>query len=212
MSSKKISELTPKTTLADVDLVPIVDEEAMTIATKHITGANIKTEIRGTLPADVAALDGRLDTAETKIDTLQTDTTGLDTRLTTAEGDIDTLQSDVVTLDGRLDIAEPKITTLQGDVTTLTGRMTTAETNITGIQTTLGYKRKGTGNFGGYGSYTTITLNPALADTNYRVTIYPTADPGYVGGVWINNKATNSFRVNNSGSGVSAFEYAVEPY
>jgi hypothetical protein len=72
--------------------------------------------------------------------------------------------------------------------------------------------RKGTDNFAGYGSYTTITLSPAMPDTNYRVTIKPTADPGYVGGIWISDKATNSFRVNNSGSGISAFEWAAEAF
>lgn len=72
--------------------------------------------------------------------------------------------------------------------------------------------RKGTGNFAGQGSYTTITLSPAMSDTNYRVTIQPIADPGYVGEVWISDKTINSFRVNNSGSGVSAFEWAVEAF
>ena len=72
--------------------------------------------------------------------------------------------------------------------------------------------QKGTGNFGGYGSYTTVTLAPAMPDTNYRVTLYPTADPGYVGSIWVSDKATDSFRVNNSGSGVSAFEWSAGPY
>ena len=72
--------------------------------------------------------------------------------------------------------------------------------------------QSGSDNFGGYGSYTTITLSPAMADTDYRVLIRPTADPSAIGGVWISNKATNSFRVNNTGSGKSAFEWAVEPY
>ncbi len=72
--------------------------------------------------------------------------------------------------------------------------------------------QSGTDNFGGYGSYTTVALSPAMADTDYRVLIRPTADPSAVGEVWISDKATNSFRVNNTGSGVSAFEWAAEPY
>jgi len=72
--------------------------------------------------------------------------------------------------------------------------------------------QKGTDNFGGYGSYTTVTLSPAMPDTNYRVTINPTADSSEVGAVWISDKAVDSFRVNNTGSGVSAFEWSAEPY
>jgi len=72
--------------------------------------------------------------------------------------------------------------------------------------------RRGSENFAGVGSYTTVSLSPAMPDTNYRVTIMPTADPGYVGSVWVSDKAINSFRVNNSGSGVSAFEWAVEAF
>jgi len=88
--------------------------------------------------------------------------------------------------------------------------LTQAEFEATDSHNSLG--QSGTGNFAGYGSYTTVSLSPAMADTNYRVVLMPTQDPGYVGDVWINNKATNSFRVNNSGSGVTAFEWAVEPY
>lgn len=71
---------------------------------------------------------------------------------------------------------------------------------------------RGVDNFGGYGSYTTIALAPPLDNTDYRVVIIPTADPAMVGEVWISDKAVNSFRVNNTGSGVSAFEYFVVPY
>lgn len=42
MADLRISALDPKTTLGDVDLVPIVDVEATTDKTKYITGANIK--------------------------------------------------------------------------------------------------------------------------------------------------------------------------
>jgi hypothetical protein len=72
--------------------------------------------------------------------------------------------------------------------------------------------RSGNDSFGGYGSYTTITVSPAMPDTDYRVTITPTEDATEVGDVWISDKATNSFRVNNSGIGTSAFNWAVEGY
>lgn len=45
MASKKISELAAKTTLADADLIPIVDSEASPIETKKITVANAKTQL-----------------------------------------------------------------------------------------------------------------------------------------------------------------------
>jgi len=66
--------------------------------------------------------------------------------------------------------------------------------------------------FVGYGSYTTIALSPAMGDTDYRVNIYPIANSPEVGEVWISDKAVDSFRVNNTGSGVSTFEWSAEPY
>jgi hypothetical protein len=71
---------------------------------------------------------------------------------------------------------------------------------------------KGTGVFGGYGSYTTITFAKALGSTNYRPRVTPTADAGYVGNIWISDKTVNGFRVNNSGTGLTAFEWSVEVY
>ena len=88
--------------------------------------------------------------------------------------------------------------------------LTQAEFETAGSHAHLGQSSAST--FGGYGSYTTITLDPVMADTDYRVLIRPTADPSDVGEVWIDNKATNGFRVNNTGSGVSAFEWAAELY
>ncbi len=70
----------------------------------------------------------------------------------------------------------------------------------------------GTGNFAGYGSYTTINIGTTLSNTNYKVHITPTENPSYVGEIWISDKTVNSFRVNNTGSGVSAFEWAVEVF
>lgn len=72
--------------------------------------------------------------------------------------------------------------------------------------------RAGTSNFGGYGSYTTVTLSPAMPDTDYVVVITPNEDAGYVGEFYINNKTTNAFRVTNSGSGVSGFDWQAEAY
>jgi len=51
-----------------------------------------------------------------------------------------------------------------------------------------------------------------MGDTDYRVNIYPIANSPDVGEVWISDKAVDSFRVNNTGSGVSAFEWSAEPY
>ena len=45
------------------------------------------------LQTDLSALDGRVDTAESDIDTLQTDLSALDGRVDTAESDIDSLQA-----------------------------------------------------------------------------------------------------------------------
>lgn len=70
----------------------------------------------------------------------------------------------------------------------------------------------GTGVFGGYGSYTTVTFVTAMANTNYKVHITAIADPGYVGDIWIDNKTVNTFRVNNTGVGVSAFEWSAEVF
>jgi hypothetical protein len=70
--------------------------------------------------------------------------------------------------------------------------------------------RSGTGNFGGYGLYTTIALSPAMPGTDYNVIISSVANSVGVGEVWISDKASNSFRVNNTGSGVSAFEWQAE--
>ena len=67
------------------------------------------------LQSDLTTLDGRVDTAESDIDTLQSDLTALDGRVDTAESDIDTLQSDLTTLDGRVDTAESDIDSLQAN-------------------------------------------------------------------------------------------------
>lgn len=45
MADQKISELDAKVTLADTDLVPMVDIEAEPDKTKKITGANIKAQV-----------------------------------------------------------------------------------------------------------------------------------------------------------------------
>ena len=42
MPDQRISELIEKTTLADTDLMPMVDIEATPDETKKITGANVK--------------------------------------------------------------------------------------------------------------------------------------------------------------------------
>lgn len=55
--------------------------------------------------ADIAALDGRLDTAESDIDALQAADTSLDSRLDTAESDIDGLEADFTTIETRFDRA-----------------------------------------------------------------------------------------------------------
>lgn len=54
----------------------------------------------------------------------------LDTRLDTAESDIDTLQGDVVGLDGRLDTAESTLSTAVGDIAALDGRLDTVEDTV----------------------------------------------------------------------------------
>ena len=72
--------------------------------------------------------------------------------------------------------------------------------------------RKGTSSFAGVGSYTTVPLSPAMPDTNYRASIRSIADPSDIGDVWISDKAVDSFRVNNTGSGKSSFEWAVEAF
>ena len=74
------------------------------------------------------------------------------------------------------------------------------------------FKRAGSDNFGGYGSYTTVTLSPAMPDTDYVVVITPSEDAGYVGEFHVSNKTTNAFRVTNLGSGVSAFAWQAETY
>lgn len=94
---------------------------------------------------------------------------------------------------------------LYNPITELSDLSERSHSSLTGIL-------KGTDTLGGYGSYTTVALSPAQPDTNYRVLIRPTADPSAVGEVWISDKATNSFRVNNTGSGKSAFEWAVESF
>jgi len=45
MADQKISELIEKTTLADTDLMPMVDIEAIPDETKKITGANVKAQV-----------------------------------------------------------------------------------------------------------------------------------------------------------------------
>ena len=45
MPDQRISELTEKTTLADIDLMPVVDIEATPDETKKITGANVKAQV-----------------------------------------------------------------------------------------------------------------------------------------------------------------------
>jgi len=52
MADKKISELTEKTTIADTDMFPMVDEEASPDTTKKITGANLKSQVLASSTAD----------------------------------------------------------------------------------------------------------------------------------------------------------------
>ncbi len=54
-----------------------------------------------------------------------------------------------------------------------------------------------------------ITLSPEIT-APYLVVITPTANTGgYLGDVWCENKANNGFDVKNTGSGVTAFDWAV---
>jgi hypothetical protein len=55
MADQKISALTPKVTLHDTDLVPIVDVEADPDETKHITGTNLKSAITRRAAAQIIA-------------------------------------------------------------------------------------------------------------------------------------------------------------
>jgi hypothetical protein len=67
--------------------------------------------LAGTVSTGDAALDTRLDVAETDITTLESTTAGLDTRLDVAETDITTLESTTAGLDTRLDAAEADLLT-----------------------------------------------------------------------------------------------------
>ena len=53
MADKKISELDEKTTIADTDMFPMVDEEATPDTTKKITGANLKSQVLASSTASV---------------------------------------------------------------------------------------------------------------------------------------------------------------
>ncbi len=91
--------------------------------------------------AGIASLVTSVGNLQIEVDAVETDVAALDGRLTTAETDINNLEAADVVLDGRLDTAEPKITTLEGqmstaqaDITNLQGRMTTAETDINNLE------------------------------------------------------------------------------
>jgi hypothetical protein len=55
MADEKISALDAKTTLADTDLIPIMDEEATPDQTKHITGTDLKSAITRRSSAQIIA-------------------------------------------------------------------------------------------------------------------------------------------------------------
>jgi len=72
------------------------------------------------------------------------------------------------------------------------------------------FERGGSSNFGGDGSYTTVTISPPMPDTDYIVTVTQVKTDGYVGEFFVDNKTTNAFRVTNLGSGISSFDWIVE--
>ena len=86
---------------------------------ENVTLAGNSGQHFATLDSDVAALDSRLDTAESDIDTLEDTTGGLDTRLTAAENDIDSLETSTSGLNTRLTAAESDIDALQTSATGL---------------------------------------------------------------------------------------------
>ena len=97
---------------------------------ENVTLAGNSGQHFATLDSDVAALDSRLDSAESDIDTLEDTTGGLNTRLTAAEGNI-------TSQDTRLTTAESDIDALETATGGLNTRLTAAEENITSHGTRL---------------------------------------------------------------------------
>lgn len=73
-----------------------------------------------------------------------------------------------------------------------------------------GINQVGTNTFAGpAGKAVTITT---MADTNYHVSVTPTANPGgNLGEVWVVNNSVTQFTVYNSGSATTSFSWAVIP-
>lgn len=58
----------------------------------------------------------------------------------------------------------------------------------------------------------TITISPALQDTNYAVDVeFVSSLNCLVGDIWITDKATNGFVLRNSGDSNIAFNWATRP-
>lgn len=88
--------------------------------------SNIQTNVTQ-LQADVVALDGRLDAAETNVTTLQG-------QMATANSNISTLQSQMTTANSNIATNTSNIATNTSNITTLQGQMTTANSNISTLQ------------------------------------------------------------------------------
>lgn len=87
------------------------------------------------------SLEGRMDTAESDIDTLEDRATELEDRATSLEGRMDTAENDIDNLEDRMDTAEGDIdnlenraTALENRATSLEGRMNTAENDIDSLE------------------------------------------------------------------------------
>jgi hypothetical protein len=79
------------------------------------------------------------------------------------------------------------------------------QSNVDAINAAIG--QKGVSTFAGSPGRT-ITLAAAMPDALYTVVVTPTANPGgSLGEVWIEAVGVSSFRVHNSGSAGTAFQW-----